>query len=337
MSLTKEQLALRKTGISGSDIASVCGLSEYRSALDVWRDKTSDAEPEETTTAMKRGIYLEDGIRRWYADEVGATKVEVPETITLAGQPRIMATPDGIAFFGPPLKDVLCTGVLSSSDVRGLEIKAPGRYAERGWGEPGTDQVPQAYLCQGVFEMAVLDVERLDFAALLGGELRIYPVLRNRKVESYLIERALAFWRDHVETRKPPTPTWRERDQQWIQDTFPKDKAPARDWASLSPVEQADVQNWLVSHGETSAAKRATEEYEARVKMALGDASGIVDLPSELGVTRVDWKANASAAVAWKKVAEAVRDGVAWDEAVKTNIGTPARPLVPRRMKSKEE
>lgn len=324
MSLTDAQLALRRTGVTGTDIAAICGLSEFRSPLDVFLDKTGRAEPVLTTAAMKRGIYLEDGILRWYADEAGLEydrEISRPSTIVLAGNPRIMATPDALAEKGAKW---------------GVEVKAPGIHAESGWGEPGTDQVPQAYLCQGVFEMAVLDVERVDFAALLGGELKVFPVKRNRKVEGHLIERALAFWRDHVEADKAPTPTWRPRDVEWLSNTFPKDTTPALEWHALEATEKAAVQDWLLAHEEAGKAKRMVEEYELRVKLALGESAGIVALPSELGVKRIDWKANATATPKWKGVAEALRDGKTWEDALAANVGSPVRPLVPRRMKSND-
>ena len=38
----EEWLKLRKNGIGGSDVGAVCGLNPYRSAMDVFIDKTTD-------------------------------------------------------------------------------------------------------------------------------------------------------------------------------------------------------------------------------------------------------------------------------------------------------
>lgn len=329
--LTEAQLAMRRTAITGTDIGAICGLSEHRSALDVFLDKTHDTEPVDLTPALKRGIYLEDGILRWYVEDTGATEVERPGTLVHKHNLRIMATPDAVVLKPSP-------GMQYVSARTGVEVKAPGRFAEYGWGEPGTDQVPQAYLAQAVFEMAVLDVERLDFAALLGGELQVYPVQRNRDVEGKLIERALAFWRDHVETGKPPAPTWRPRDEEWIAKSFPRAVRPALEWTSLTPLQQMEVALYLEAHAEASTSEKRCRELELRVKMLLGDAGGLVGLPGDVApYTRIDWRENEGGPVKWKRVAEALRAGKAWDEAVAENAGAAPRPFAPRKSKKGEE
>lgn len=335
--LDEKQLALRRTGITGTDIGAILGLSEFRSPMDVWRDKTGRSTPEDLTPALKRGIYLEDGILRWYEADTGALKVERCGTIQLAGQPRIMATPDALAMFVDSRVTIPEELGRYPCERRGVEVKAPGPHAESGWGEPGTDQVPQAYLAQAVFEMAVLDVERLDFAALLGGELRIFPVKRNRRVEGHLIERALAFWHDHVEADKAPPPTWRERDAAWIRESFPKATKPSIPWADLTPEQRLVVEEYLRLYCEASEVEKARAEYELRLKMLVGEAGGVYGLPSGIGFTRIDWVANATAPVAWKQVAESLRDGKAWDEALAAARGTPARPFVPRKVRKGAE
>lgn len=323
--LDEKQLALRRTGITGTDIARVCGLSEFGSPLDVFREKTGRAEPLDLTPALKRGMFLEDGILRWYVADTGATDVQRPGTLVHPNHARIMATPDAVVL--RPLE-----GIQYVDRRTGVEVKSPGSYMEHGWGEPGTDEVPQAYLCQAVFEMAVLDVERLDFAALLGGELRIYPVQRNRQVEGKLIERALAFWRDYVEADKPPPPTWRERDADWIRKAFPKATKPALSWADLDPMQRLTMEEYLRAYAAASEADRTCMEWEARAKMLVGEAGGVTGLPRELGFSRIDWQENKSGPVAWKRVAEALKAGTSWDEAVKANTGSPARPLAPRKL-----
>lgn len=328
--LDEKQLALRRTGISGTDIGALLGLSEFRSPLDVYLDKTGRAEPVDLTPALKRGIYLEDGILRWYAAEVQPSLIRKCGTIQLKGEPRIMATPDAEAFLPDPTDPI-------GNERIGVEVKAPGPHAESGWGEPGTDQVPQAYLAQAVFEMAVLDVERLDFAALLGGELRIFPVKRNRRVEGQLIERALAFWHDHVEADKAPPPTWRERDAAWVRESFPKATKPPLQWTDMTPEQRLVAEEYLRLHGEASALERAKAEYELRLKMLVGDAGGVSGLPPALGFTRIDWQENGQGPVAWRQVAESLRDGRAWDEALASARGTPARPFVPRKARKGAE
>lgn len=350
MSLTPEQLEMRRKGITGTDIGAICGLSEHRSPLDVWLDKTGRAEPLDVTPAMERGMYLERGMLDWYAARTQAASVESPGTLRMRGQPTIMATPDAVALFGSDIAVTLAGPALAVDplDVAGLydvtrvavEVKCPGPFMEYGWGDAGTDQVPAAYLCQGVFEMAVLDVPRVDFAALLGGELRIFPVKRDTVVEGKLIERALAFWRDHVEKDVPPPPTWRDRDMDWIQKRFPRAEAPPLQWDALTPEQRAAVHDYLLAHEREAQAGKELAELEARVKLIVAGASGIEGLPLGLArtrYTRIDWRQNQKGATAWKMAAELQRDGRTWGEALAAAAMEPARPFVPRKSKKGDE
>ena len=68
MSLTREEfLARRKSGIGGSDVAAIMGVSKYRTPYDVWRDKTTDEIKDEPNDILELASYLEDYTARKYA------------------------------------------------------------------------------------------------------------------------------------------------------------------------------------------------------------------------------------------------------------------------------
>ena len=66
-------LAARRTGIGGSDISAILGLSPWRSPVHVWLDKTGQApdEPPANAEAMYWGKTLEDVVAREYAQRTG--------------------------------------------------------------------------------------------------------------------------------------------------------------------------------------------------------------------------------------------------------------------------
>lgn len=299
--LSTEQLEMRRKGITGTDIGAILGRSEFKSPLDVWREKTGQAEPLDMTAAMERGNFLEPALREWYSHRSGALFVEEPGTLVLRGEPRIMATPDGLAHFGDGGYQ------RRSVERRGLEIKAPGPHAEAGWGEPGTDQVPDAYLLQGVFEMAVLDVERLDFAALLGGELRIYPVQRHRELEKHLVDFALSWWERHVVGGLEPEPTVRERDVEFVTKRLGRATKPHLGWGQLTPEQRLHVEQLVEADRAVKAAERARKEMELRVKMALGEHGGL-HLPPEMApYSRIDWQNTEARPLRWSAALEDVK------------------------------
>ena len=77
----QEWLRKRKNYLGGSDLGAICGLSTYRTALDVYLDKTSDDIREETNAAMRWGNLLEDVVAKEYAEVTGQTIEIEPNTI----------------------------------------------------------------------------------------------------------------------------------------------------------------------------------------------------------------------------------------------------------------
>lgn len=60
----EEWLKWRKMGIGGSDAGAVCGLNPYRTALEVYLDKTSDSLETSDSEAMRQGREFEDYVAR---------------------------------------------------------------------------------------------------------------------------------------------------------------------------------------------------------------------------------------------------------------------------------
>ena len=69
----QEWLALRKTGIGGSDAGAVCGANPYSSAMKVYLDKTEDAEEgqEQDSEAIRIGNDLEGYVARRFTEATG--------------------------------------------------------------------------------------------------------------------------------------------------------------------------------------------------------------------------------------------------------------------------
>lgn len=69
---TREQfLRDRKSGIGGSDVAAIMGLSKFRTAFDVWKDKTSDEITENKSDILELASYLEEYTAQKYAKLTG--------------------------------------------------------------------------------------------------------------------------------------------------------------------------------------------------------------------------------------------------------------------------
>ena len=73
-----EWLALRRKGIGGSDCAAACGLSRWKSPLQLFVEKTSAVKAEEDNERMEWGRRLEPLIRSTFAEKSGLAVVECP-------------------------------------------------------------------------------------------------------------------------------------------------------------------------------------------------------------------------------------------------------------------
>lgn len=190
-----EWLAERRLGIGGSDAAAVCGLSPWRSRVQVYLDKLGLVEDTEETERMRWGNLLEDVIAREYAEREGVKVQRRRQSIAHPEHHWMRANIDR-AIVG------------QASGVGILECKNVDRFAAKEFGEAGTDAVPEYYLLQVVHYMAVTGYGWGRLAALIGGnELRVYEIPRDDELIGNLIEVERRFWEDHVLARLAPEPT----------------------------------------------------------------------------------------------------------------------------------
>jgi predicted phage-related endonuclease len=136
---------------------------------------------------MRWGTKIEPLVRQEFSNRTGRT-IELHSGILRHPKHRfLIANVDGI-----------------SDGCRVLECKT-ARSAD-GWGEPGTDEIPQDYLVQVNHYLVVTGLEVADVAVLIGGsDFRIYTVEADAEFQALLIEQEAAFWR-HVERGIPPDP-----------------------------------------------------------------------------------------------------------------------------------
>lgn len=184
----QEWLAQRRTGIGGSDVAPILGMSKWTTPLQVYEDKIGISQEQEDNPAMKWGRIHEPSIRQEYAETTGRT-VYVPDGIIAHPKyPFMLASLDGI-----------------TDDDRVFEAKT-ARSAD-GWGEPGSADVPEAYALQVQHYLAVTGKQIADVAVLIGGsDFRIYTLEADKDLQEMLYEAESQFW-SRVLARNPPEAT----------------------------------------------------------------------------------------------------------------------------------
>ncbi len=288
--LTPEQKKHRRIG--GSSIAAILKKSKWKTPLDIYLDLTEERpDTGPTTEDQDRGNFLEPAIREWASKKLDTVFRPSPQCV-LKEWDWATVRPDGIS--------------VDRRDL--LEIKAPRRDDIFQWGEEGTDEVPNDALLQTHWGMMVTNANGGVVAALLGGELRIYRVKRDRDLEDKILSAAKSFVDTYVLPRVPPPPEY--GDDQNVLYLHPRNTAPARRWDSLSEQERFVITAYISAYREEKDATKRLEGWEPTIKNIIGDASGI-DAPLSPdewktlgGVKRIDWKSNATAPTRWKGVAE---------------------------------
>jgi len=197
MSLTPEQLALRRTGVTATDISAICGLSPHKTPLMVWCDKVGEPYEKPDSEPMYWGRALEDDVLSRYARDHDGVEMGACGTIASDIDARWMCTPDSIASIDYP-----------RVESWGVEAKTAFSYEQvKRWGTEG-DQIPEEYIIQCQWSMMVCDLPRWDVAALLatyhGAEYREFTLEAAPDVQKALVAKAEEFWAYVVKKKEPP-------------------------------------------------------------------------------------------------------------------------------------
>ena len=193
-----EWLAWRRGGIGASDIAGILGISPWSSPFAVWAEKLNLLPDDELDDDDPRefGRRAEAMVGPWFCERTGLWLTGEQMWLTSKDEPWMLATPDALvcddsAGFTQP------AGHAPMEDVLGpLEIKTD-------FGKPWPE-IPVHYAAQGQWQMAVGGWNRMWFAVLHGRRFRTYELERDQADIDYMIERARAFWHDHVLIPHPP-------------------------------------------------------------------------------------------------------------------------------------
>lgn len=279
--LTTEQQAIRATGIGGSEIAAVAGLSPYATPLDIYLRKV-EPQPDVPNFHKERGTYLERGLIDWYADRKGFVVKPAP-TMRHPRHKHVLATPDAIVFDG--------------SGRRTLEVKFPHWRSADEWGPDGTDEVHEMYVPQMMFEAACAETPLADAAAFINGDLRSYSVPFDEELSETLCELAERFWRDHVEKRVPPPIDGSKSYSDYLAKKFPRSTGYMR----LAGAREEELAESLRDiRAEIDALETRKSEVENLLKDFIGDADGVegpwgkITWKKPKDGTHVNWEALAT-------------------------------------------
>jgi len=198
--------ANRTKYLGGSDVGAILGFSKYRTALDVWLEKTGRVVNTVDNLPVRFGTFAEEFVASEYATQTGFALVHSEQGVVHPQYPFMVGHIDRFVFDSTNQVDselFNSNGSCAASHL--LECKTASPFNQSDWGDLGTDEVPMSYLVQCLWYLAITNLERCDVAVLFGNsDFRIYEVYRDKELEDLIISKAAAFWNDYVMQDTPP-------------------------------------------------------------------------------------------------------------------------------------
>jgi len=186
--------------VGGSDVAKLLGLSPYGNAADVYERVVLGVE-HPTTPIQLRGQVLEPVLR-------GLLVAERPDWR------RVTRADDYHAHPGLPLRAQVDDVFGTPDGEVVVDYKSVSRWA-KGYGEAGTDEVPEHYLVQLAVEMLCADTREAFLVCGFGDDDRkggdfvlqrtaTYRAMRDEALDAVIENAVNKFWAEHVQPRRAP-------------------------------------------------------------------------------------------------------------------------------------
>jgi putative phage-type endonuclease len=179
---TPEWLEFRKNYLGASDAPIIMGDSPWRTPFQLWKDKLGVGEPQSMSSAMQRGVDMEQAARDWFEDKTGIAIY--PEVVLHPEIPYLMASIDG----------------MSEDRKIIVEIKCPGK-ADHCVAKNGSP--PAKYYSQLQHQIEVCKVEKTYYLSFDGKDGILLVVEKDEDYIKNLLTREAEFWDCVNEFRAP--------------------------------------------------------------------------------------------------------------------------------------
>lgn len=264
--LTRDEwLQARKKGIGGSDIAAIAGLSPWRSPMAVYLEKIGEIPDQEETEAMYWGTKLEDIVAEEFALRTGMKVQRVNAILQHPENPWMLANID---------RRIV-------GKKAGLECKTTSTYRKDQWED---EKVPDMYMLQCQWYMAVTGYESWWIAVLIGGNTFIHKeIKRDEDIIAYITKIGRDFW-TLVENRTPPAIDGSDSSAEVLSILYPAEQAVEEEIA-LPDTAQSLIAEYNQAQEMEKTWKEAKEAAANKLKSLLGE-----NTIGRVGTHKVSWK-----------------------------------------------
>lgn len=250
-------LAVRQSGIGGSDAAAAIGLNPYKSPLALWMEKTGRGEMlpqidiEDDTQPVYWGSILEPIVAKHYSKRTGNKVRRVNAVLQHPTIPFMLANLD--------------REIVGNTDVQILECKTAGMNGAKLW----KDGIPDYVQVQVMHQLAVTGKQTADVAVLIcGQDLQIHRIERDETMIENLIKLERQFWY-YVENDIAPPADGSMSAEQALRCLFPNDDGEVVDLTA-----DADLNHVFDDLQETRQLLKSIHADEAKMQQRLIQAIG---------------------------------------------------------------
>lgn len=245
---TTEHLRL----VTASKVSAIIGASPYISPWAMWQQMKGAVEPEPTSDVQRRGHLLEPAVLTWWEQQH-------PDSYIEGHQPWFP-----IEDWGGARPDLACA---DDGDGHRCLVEAKTAARDDGWGEPGTDEIPEHYMAQVQWQLGCAGLD-LAYVPMLGArlEFREYVVRFDAELFSWLADEARAFWESLAADTPPPL------DSSVATITCLRRMHPQIDADTTVLVTEEQVASLAAARAAKKAAEEAERAALAPILDAMGDA-----------------------------------------------------------------
>ena len=270
-------LELRRSGIGGSDAATIVGMNPYSSKLTLYADKKGILPEKEDSEAMRLGRDLEDYVAQRFAEETG-------KKIKRSGY-----------MWRHPMYEFILANI--DREIVGedafLECKTTMNYERHDY---DSGAIPLNYYCQVMHYMAVTGCEKAYLAVLVFGKgFYWFEIKRDEDEINALIDNEVEFWQDYVLRERPPLADGSDSSMDTLSKLHPR--------CDGNTTQIAGMDNAMRSYMELGEAIKRLQEQQNEVKAQLCQTLG----NSSVGVGRdysFSWKTQSTKRINTKRLKE---------------------------------
>lgn len=270
-------LSERRSYIGATDCGAILGCNPYKSAHDVWLDKKGFTK-DESNIAMRHGSYVESFIASEFQRETGIKIL----------RSKLYRHPKFEFLACNPDREVKIAGVEGL-----LECKSVGYFASKNFGQDGSDQIPEHYLMQVLWQLIITRKEFCQLAALVDNrELRIFTYSLNpayserahifpQELATSVFKACIRWWERYMLGDEEPPMSGHDSDTEWLQANRPSyDNGLMTNTDEATDILCRKLQKRIVR---TKRAQLIEAETKNRIKKFMADR-GASDLESTVGM-----------------------------------------------------